>query len=167
MGVVQMSDMCLLKYKNDVRRLTDYHSACIRSVDNLEVLLKSFLIYQDDSDSFAIKKMLFKIKSIFTKKNKKYKEKYLHEKEVLLNERFDKLMIERQKLIEADNELCKKIVDCIDSLEEFDEDDIVSLDRQSTIEYILLSDAETYLYKDINKLTRKRTKLIKKLGGLR
>lgn len=76
-------------------------------------------------------------------------------------------MVERQKLIEVDNELCKKIVDCIDSLEEFDEDDIVSLDRQGTIEYILLSDAETYLYKDINKLTRKRTKLIKKLGGLR
>lgn len=143
------------------------HSVCIRSVDNLEVLLKSFLIYQDDSDSFVIKKMLFKIKSIFTKKNKKYKEKYSHEKEVLLNERFDKLMVERQKLIEVDNELCKKIVDCIDSLEEFDEDDIVSLDRQGTIEYILLSDAETYLYKDINKLTRKRTKLIKKLGGLR
>lgn len=68
-----MSDMCLLKYKNDVRRLTDCHSVCIRSVDNLEVLLKSFLIYQDDSDSFAIKKMLFKIKSIFTKKTKSTK----------------------------------------------------------------------------------------------
>ena len=155
-------DICLLSYKNGIRRLSECYSETIRIAHNLELLVSEFEYYEDLKNKLKFHEFLYIIKRIFIKSD--YEVTYFTEKSELLNKQLEDLMLKRDKLFKEDEDLSSMILDCLDVIHNFNECDIESLSRSDTIEYVKLSDEEISIHKGLERLTKKRFKLLKELG---